>query len=225
MGQFQALREFHVHSEAQLQEAHHTLRSGLVSQLKIPKGATEDEVQELLSEHANDIDDCDWRYKFAFARLLRFSTVVMCFTLVESNLSRVANEMSRRRNLTLCLSDLQAKDLVKRFKKFWTRVANLSWWDDDVRWNLLQDVEQLRHCIVHRNGIIRENEKRLPELVRRGTGVRLLGANEHLVDPDDVGTLVVEHSFCRLIIDELTVLFREVFDQAGCFGPEAPIVE
>lgn len=218
MSEFSILTEFITHSEGQLQESHHTIRSVIATQFKIPPGLRVDDEQFLLAEHFHDIDDCDQRYSLDFACMLRFSLVLMCFTLVESSLSRIAHQIARRKLLDLNLEDLQAKDLVARFRKFWTKVAKLSWWEDEVKWNLLKDVEQLRNCIAHRNGVLRENEKRVHQLIRRDVGVRMLRPND-LLNPDRAGPVFVEERFCREAVASFASLIREVFDRAGCFGP------
>jgi len=223
MGQFRALKEFHSHSEAQLQESCCTLRT-IGGEVVIPPGADDHEVQGLLSEHFDEIDEIDQQCRHVRARLLRHSVLVMCFALVESNLSRISGEIVNRKQLPLSLKELQAKDLVKRFQKFWTKVADLSWWDDHDKWNLLKDVEQMRHIIVHRYGVVRENERRRGQILAHD-GVCLLKTNDENIDPDDVGTLVVEDQFCEMAIDSMTSLMREVFDRADCFGPENLVIE
>lgn len=215
---FAILADFVTHSEAQLQESHHTMRSVIGGEFKLPPDLSVDDEQFLLADHFGDLDDCDRRDKFEFAGMLRFSIILMTFTLVESSLSRIAREITRRKQLDLDLEDLQAKDLVSRFRKFWMKVAKLPWWEDDTNWNLLKDVEQLRNCIAHRNGILRNNEKRVHQLMQRNVGVRLLNSNESL-DSDRPGSVFVEERFCREIIDRFVTLVRQVFDRAGCFGP------
>ena len=225
MTQFRALTDFLSHSEAQLQESHHTARAEIGSGLTIPPGASGEDVQELLSQHEYEIEGCDHRYKIAFARMLRFSVVIMCFTLVESNLSRIAREIVKRNQLSLDMEDLQAKNLVKRFEKFWTKVAGLTWWQDTSKWELLKDVEELRNCIAHRNGVVRDNDARVRRMIKDTVGVGLVSPNDALVDPDDAGTVVIEARYCRRIVEELAGLMNEVFERAGCFGPEHPIIE
>lgn len=227
MGQFRALRDFHHYSEAQLQEGHHTLRSEIASRgVSVPPNSSEQEVQGILSEHWAEIDQCDWQYGVTFSRLLRYAIVVLCFTLIESNLTRIAREIASRRSCNCSLSGKHAKTLVAEFQKTWTS-AGLVWWDDH-RWKQVDELRELRHCLVHRHGVPKDDpaeEPNLRQLLQRDAGVRLLSTTDNMVDPDDVGAVVIEHCFCESIIKDLTALVREVFDRAGCFGPEFPVVK
>ena len=101
-------------------------------------------------------------------------------------------------------------------------MADLEWWpEQDSRWTLLQDVEELRNCIAHRYGALRENEKRVHQLIGRNAGIRLIDPNDALVDPDDEGSITIDAHFCPDVVKELSRLISEIFDRAGCFGQDA----
>ncbi len=162
MSQFQALEDYLRHSEAQIQDSHHTMRAQILSERQ-PTDASYDDVQEWLSLQHTQLENCNRKFTGVFQQTLRFSVVTSIFSLIESNLSRVAMEICRRLHLNLDLEDLQAKDLVRRFKKFWSKVANLNWWDDP-RWDALKDIEALRNCIAHRRGVVKKHEKRIENI-------------------------------------------------------------
>ena len=222
MTQFRALTDFLSHSEAQLQESHHTARAEIGSGLTIPPGASGEDVRELLSQHEYEIQGCDHRYKIAFARMLRFSFVIMCFTLVESNLTRMARRIVKEKQLSRDMEGVRAKNFVERFEKIWTKVAGLTWWQDTSKWDVLKDVGELRHCIVYANGVVRDKDTRVRRMIKDAAGVGIVSPNDALVDPDDVGTVVIEERYCRRIVEELAGLMNEVFERAECFGPERP---
>ena len=220
MDQFRALADFIRHSEAQLQESYHTVRSQVVTELGTGPQKGEDP-EEGIARCNQEIGDVDIRYRHAFTRIMRYSFVTMCFTLFESNLSRIARRIVQQRQLDLNMEDLKAKHLTKRFKKFWTKVVALEWWpEQDSRWTMLQDVEEIRNCITHRYGVVRENEKRIHELVARKVGVRLIDLNDELVDPDDEGSITMDAEFCLHVVKELSALVGEIFDRAGCSGQD-----
>lgn len=224
MSQFEALADYLGYVESQIQESHHSTRSQLLAENRTPPNTPDESVQEWLCLSQLEIDECDRRYAVNFRRMLRFTVLINIYTLVESNLSLLAQEIKSRKRLALDLEDLQAKSLVKRFKKFWTRVAGLSWWNDP-RWCTLQDIEQLRHCIAHRNGVVRVNDGRIKQLLRRDCGVRLVDVNDRLADPDEADVLEIEEWFCRQAVDQMRVLFDEIFNRAGCFGPDHILFE
>jgi hypothetical protein len=222
MSQFHALQDYLKHSEAQIQEGHHAMRAQILSEQR--PDDTDDAVEQWISLQQAELDNCDRRFTQLFQQSLRFSVVISTFTLIESNLSRMAGEMCQRLHLNLGMEDLQAKDLVKRFEKFWTRVAILPWWNDP-RWEKLKEIEELRNCIAHRRGLIRENEQRIRNLVSRHRGVSIIGINDPLVDPDDAGAVRIEESYCLAAVQEMAGLFKEIFERAGCFGPDHLVVE
>jgi hypothetical protein len=225
MAQFNALEDYRAHMEAQIQESPHSTRTQILINSQLPSDAqSEESVQEWLCLRQQEVDECDRRFKVQFCRLLRFSILMSLYTLVESNLSAITGEMKTRKKLPLDMMDLQAKNLVKRFEKFWTKVAGLNWWDD-CRWDQLKDIAEVRNCIAHRNGVIRESDGRIRQLLKRECAIQLVDVNDHLADPDDAGTLEVEEGFCKDGIENMKALFCEVFERAGCFGPDHVVLE
>ena len=224
--QFEALADYIEYVEGQIQESHHSTRSQILTENPTPPDVSEEQVQEWLCERQQEIDECDRRYAVDFRRTLRFMAIITVYTLVESNLSLLAKEIVKRKGLSLDMEDLLARNLVKRFQKFWTKVAHLPWWPDpDPRWDALKDIEELRNCIAHCNGVVGEKDDRIKTLLQRDCGVRLVGRNDPLTDPDEAGTLEIEEGFCRLAVQEMKALFDEAFNRAGCFGPDHIVVE
>jgi len=224
MAQFEALADYIGYVEGQIQKSHHSTRSQILAENKTPPDASDESVQEWLAGRQEEINECDRRYAVDFRRILRFTTLMSVYTLVESNLSFLAQEIRKRKCLAIDMMDLQAKNLVKRFEKFWTKVAGLLWWSDP-RWDALQDIEQLRNCIAHRNGVVRENDGRIKQLLPCNRGVCLVGMNDVLADPDEAGMLEIEERFCREAVEQMSSLFDEIFNRAGCFGPGRVVME
>ena len=224
MAQFGALAEYIGYVESHIQESHHSTRSQILIANQTPPDTSEESITEWLCERQNEIDECDRRFAVVFRRIFRFTILMSVFTLVESNLFLLAKEIMKRKGLTRNMEDMQARNLVKQFEKFWTKVAGLSWWSDP-RWDALKDIKQLRNCIAHRNGVFRENDDRIKQLLQRDFGVRLVGVNDRLVDPDEAGILEFEERFCRDALEKMTGLFDEIFNRAGCFGPDHIVVE
>jgi len=224
MAQFDALEDYRTHMEAQIQDSHHSTRSQILIENKPPSDVeSEESVQEWLCLRQQEVDECDRRFKVHFCRILRFSILMSLYTLVESNLSAIAVEMKARNKLTLDMMDLQAKNLVKRFEKFWTKVAGLSWWGD-CRWDQLKNIAELRNCIAHRSGAIRESDGRIKQLLKRGCNIHSVDVNDHLADPDDAGTLEINDVFCQDGIRDMKALLNHIFERAGCFGPDHVLV-
>ena len=224
MAQFKALADYIGYVEGQIQESHHSTRSQILADNRAPLDDSEESVQNWLYESQREIDDCDRRYAVDFRRILRFTVLMSTYTLVESNLALLAQQIRTRKGLALDMNDLRAKILMERFKTFWTKVAGLLWWPDP-RWDELQDIQKLRNCIAHGNGFVRKNDGRIKQLLRRNCGVRLVGENNHLADPDEAGTLEIDERFCAEAVEQMASLFDEIFNRAGCFGPDHVVVE
>jgi hypothetical protein len=223
LAQFNALEDYRSHMEAQIQENRHSIRSQILTQYQTPPDTSE-EVEEWLSMRQAEVDECDRRFTVVFRRILRFTVLMSVYTLVESNLCLISKEMTKRKNLKLDMMDLKAKNLVKQFEKFWTKVAGLHWWTDD-RWDLLKDIQKLRNYISHRNGVIIQSDNRIKQILQRNCGVRLVDVNDRLTDPDEKGTLEIEERFCREGLEKMKSLFDDIFQRAGCFGPDHIVVE
>lgn len=225
MAQFNALEDYRAHMEAKIRDSHYSTRSQILTENHSPSDVqSEESIQEWLCLRQQEVDECDRRFKVHFCRILRYSVLMSLYTLIESNLTLIAAEMKTRNHLPLNMMDLQAKNLVERFEKFWTKVGALNWWED-CRWNQLKDIEKLRNCIAHRNGIIRENDGRIKQLLQHGDGIHLVDVSDHLADPDDAGTLEIDEGFCKDGIESMSALLNEVFERAGCFGPDHVLVD
>ena len=224
MAQFKALADYIGYVEGQIQQSHHSIRNQVLTENHTPPDMSDESVQEWLCLRQQEIDECDRRYAVDFRRILRFTVLMSIFGLVESSLSLLAQEIKKRKDLALDMEDLQAKSLVKRFEKFWTKVARLPWWSDP-RWDALQDIEQMRNCIAHRNGVVGQNDGRIRQLLNCERGVRLVGVNDPLADPNEAGALEIEELFCREAVEQMTALFDEISNRADCFGPDHIVVE
>ncbi len=227
MGQFRALADFIQHSEAQLQESYHTTRSQVVTELGTGPQAGE-EPEEWIARYDGEIGDVDIRYRIAFSRIMRFSFVVMCFTMLESSLVRVAMEVVSRKQLTSRWEDRKEKGILKKFEAFW-RCLPAPPLRTNSAWQLADEVRALRNCIAHRNGWFcedddneqaRRDDEKVRQVIDRDLGVGVVSADGALVDPDDVGSIGIEERFCPYVVKELTHLITEIFDRAGCFGQD-----
>lgn len=226
-GQFKALSDFIEHSEAQLQESYHTIRAQIVSELGTGP-AIDEEPEEWLSRYDEEVGSIDIRYQIAFSRVMRFSFVVMAFTLLESNLIRIANEISRRRGLGQKWNCAQGTTVLQCFEKFWIE-ASLPPWEEGT-WTLPDQVRALRNVIAHRNGWLAEDRSNqratrdddiVRELMSENVGVSLV-EDGPLIDPDDIGSVMIKHDFSPVIVQRFILLIKYIFDRAGCFGKSAP---
>jgi len=221
MAQFNTLEDYISYAEGQIQESHHSTRCQILIENRTPPDASEEVVQEWLDAREQELDDCDRRYAVDFRRILRFTIIMSAYSLAELSLSMIAKEIRNRKGLASKKD--KAKKTLDRFEGFWTKVAQMPWWSDP-RWDMLKDIRELRNCIAHRNGVVRENDGRIEQLVHRDCGVRLVGVKDPLADPDEARTLEIEERFCRKAVEEMRTLFDEIFNRAGCFGPDHIVV-
>jgi len=84
-------------------------------------------------------------------RILRYSSIVSTFILVESALSAICHELQREDGFSLNLADLSGKGL-DQCRKFLTRVAGVDLSELDPEWRQFSDWRRIRNCIVHANG-------------------------------------------------------------------------
>ncbi len=225
MARFKALEDYIGFVEVHIQESHDAAVSQVLTENRTPPDSSDESEREWFCVRQHEIDECNQRYAIDFPRILRFTVLMSIFTLVESNLSLLAQEIMKRKDFALDMEDQQVKNPVKRFKKFWTKVARLPSWWSDPRWGELLDIEELRNCIAHRNGVVEKRDGRITQLLPRGCGVRLVALNDPLADPDEVGTLEIEERYYREAVKQMTALFDEIFNRAGCFGSDHVVVE
>ena len=147
-----------------------------------------------------------------FPRLLRYSIVTLLHTVVETQMFRLANYLTRKQGLSLTVNDCRERG-IKRTKLYLNKVMTLNVADDPA-WKKLCDLNDLRDIIVHRRGL-QGPRKHQQDVAKRlikeyNEGLSLLG-------PEDSPESEIEVSldFCRCFLNTIEQFFRRLFQKAG----------
>ena len=167
-------------------------------------------------------DEHDYLYVDAFhrgdlysmmQRVLAYSAVTMAYMVLETRLVTFARFIRESRNLEIKPNQIAGRDPLSRTKLYLERVADLDLPPGHL-WQSLGNLEILRHAIVHNSGRIESGDrcdKAIPTLSSlyggQVTSAKRAGSSSSL--------LVVRLSLCFRFLDEISQLFKHLFDSAG----------
>jgi len=179
------------------------------------------EVHESLikAEFGNSDEFSSQKYEFeavyggVFPRSLRYSFVMLLYSVVENEIVAVCAEIRKRRHLFE--ESIPGKETpLERCKKFLSKNCDI---DFGVmpEWQKLTVLEKVRDCIAHVGGRIDFSRDRafLESVSTSGMGIT---KSNH---PIFRGILTVEQAFCLECSAAVISFFTIIFDQAG-FGSE-----
>lgn len=227
MSSFHGLGEFLQTVEAQLEEAKNLERGRLRAEYQAFEAKNrEDEMSQAGELHA-ERQTVERQFEVTFTTTLRYSFVVSLFGQVESQLKAVCDTISKRKNLDLHLGDLSGRTLLARTNKFLEKVAGQRGVPND-QCEVINDLQKVRDCIVHTNGrvALSRDEQHIRRLCAKGSGISLVAADSGLHAYAGVGgteaeeLLIIERSFCYETLKATQRIFTDLFEQAGCFGPD-----
>ena len=145
-----------------------------------------------------------------FPRCLRYSFVMLLYSIVENEIVAVCGEVRKRRNL----SELAGKETpLGRCKTFLSKTCGIDFGVSE--WEKLTILEKVRDCVAHAGGRVGASRDKgfLEGIATLGKGITI---SEH---PIFKGVLCVDQKFCLDSSDAAISLFRIIFDRAG-FGSE-----
>lgn len=154
------------------------------------------------------------RYNRDFPRNMRYSFVVLLQIIIETRLRAACDEISRRKRLQLTEGNLRGS-AIDRARLFLSKVASLDVSNSQL-WQQLTDLQKIRDCVVHANGIVADS--------RDSTHLRQVVGSKVGVSLDPSGALAIDQEYCGAALESARRFFEELFDSAG-FGPAFPKVK
>jgi len=84
-------------------------------------------------------------------------------------------------------------------------------------WSELDEINNLRNCIVHVNGDVEAFNRRaiIVEITKKKTGQGL--------SLNDRGFVQIDHAYCRHVVEVMKGFFDEILDEAG-FGRAQEVI-
>ena len=124
---------------------------------------------------------------------------------IESCLRNMCHEIARRRQLQFEEKEYNG-NVYEKTKKFLSKAANIRV-TEITMWNKMQDIQKVRDCLVHVDGVVADSRdvKHLKAMVGRGIGLLL----------DRSGKLFIEYMYCHNSVIEAHRYFKTLLDEAG----------
>jgi hypothetical protein len=145
-------------------------------------------------------------------RLSAYSVIILLQSLVETQLHAYGRRLRRVQGIKLDIADLQGKGITPA-QKYITKVAGIDI-ANDLGWQELCSLQDLRNIIVHRRG--RQGSSEQQKVVRRlmnqypeDLSLRTLWS-----DPEDHEVLVT-FRLCSHLLEQVEAFFRRLCKAAG----------
>jgi len=154
------------------------------------------------------LEESEIRSKFDYwiPRVISYSIITMLHSVVEAQLRNLANRLGKIHNKTLKPNEITG-DAIDRSKTYLVKVIGLPVNENPV-WPVLRDMADIRHIIVHDQGVIGDDTKRLDHI--KGLKRRYpKDLSEH------AGELHVSIHLCEYFLDKVEEFFRDLFKQGG----------
>ena len=201
MATLKTIREYSITMEKQLDLLHETREALLRAEAK-----SWEDLQVDLPEFKIVFDHI-------FPRCLRYSFVVFLYSVVETELEALGNELRKRRELPEDPISGKATPL-ERCKTFLSKNFTIDF-GSISSWEKLVTLEKVRNCIAHAGGRIEDSRDKefLGRKAESGIGLNI---SDHAVSK---GRLSIEQEFCVSSSEAAISFFDLVFERTG-FGPE-----
>lgn len=142
-------------------------------------------------------------YQRLFPYKLRYSFVLLLWTIVETQLKASCDFKAQHSDTSLTLADIRANDTLGRCRKYFEKVMDVKL-DEDSLWSELNSLQKLRNCIAHANGVLEDirhdgDRKHLEQYFRRGLGLSRDSTGAVAIEP-----VYCEHEKCGTLLISLT---------------------
>lgn len=227
MSSLDDLAEFRDILEAQMPEVKQLDRERIINEFKLFTADNRDEEELILAEQNTELEILDRKFAMTYPRISRYSFLTMLFMHIETNLKAVCVEIAKRKKLKYRASEFRGT-VFDQAKLFLIKEASLPSFAP-AAWETLTNLQKLRNCIVHCGGRVADSRDRadIESLTtRKDLGLSItppmfpgLTKDDPFVDADE-GLLQIEPIFCTTILEGIKSLFGQIFEKAGCFGPD-----
>jgi hypothetical protein len=179
-----------------------------------------DALKELANEEKWDFSDfsvedqsLDIKFGYWLPKLAHYSVIILLSSLVETQLLGYAKSVGQRNASVFDPSDLRGS-ILEKTALYVTKVSGLQL-KQNPRWQLLNDLQELRNVIVHRAGKPPEDKDKrrdLEQMMKRYQGLSLV---ENFYSIDTYSQLDVSIYTCKAFAGEVEAFFKGLFKDDG----------
>ena len=141
-----------------------------------------------------------------------YSIIPICYMLFETNLSEFAKIAKNHFSINIKYGDLSGSK-IERIKKYLDKFANLKV-ASYQSWSILKDLEIIRNCIIHNDGIVNESfrdHKKLKLLPDKYLGQLFISTPIH----SEHEVVVIKFSLCEIFIKNIHEFFDKLIEELG----------
>jgi len=164
----------------------------------------EEQSQDLGEHHQQEMVDRYWEefhnYDDSYPETTRRALFVVAFSHLEHALNKLCRIVQDSLQLRARLKDAHGKGIV-RAKTYLKRIAGLQFPDGGVEWVRVQELQEVRNCIVHRAGEVGDSDNNLKKWI---------DAHADIASVSPAGTLALEEGFLPYALDVIEAILREI---------------
>jgi len=199
--ELQSLSKYREVFEEQLNFVKDQERTRLRARFASPVSEMDDADRQFASEEVDNL------VEEILPRFFRGPYLIALCALFESGVIELADYLAEEKQLSLKLSDIQARKPLKRWDKYYTHVARFPLGFDDSTWERLEELRVVRNVLAHSNGRLDLAEESARRKVKKWCK-----ENRGLYVHFDL--LIVSAEYTRaaqvLVIDTLSILIDRV---------------
>jgi len=157
-------------------------------------------------------------YYDEFPYILHNSFFVSAYFLLEYDIGMICRDLKDRHKIPISLSDLKP-DLLKRAKLYY-KLAGLDLSCDMQILQEITDYARVRHCIVHSNGLLKENDKDYKALIEY-INKRGLIKKRQIISNDAEQEIGLTEKFCKEAVDTMQKFVDAVYKTSMTKGKQS----
>ncbi len=169
--------------------------------------------KNLTPEQHNQFDvDHLWGYVYyydEFPYILRNSFLVSAYSLFEHNIGMICRNVKNEHKIPITWSDLMG-NLLERAKKYF-KLAGLDLLSDNPTWEEIDKYAKIRHCIVHRNGLLKEDYRYYKEIIEYVKTKGLIKQRTIIFDGTTDQAIGLTKEFCEKAVGTFQNFVRAVY--------------
>ncbi|MBD1571586.1 hypothetical protein [Aliivibrio sp. S10_S31] len=143
-----------------------------------------DELQTLISTVQEESNECEVPaieiyFLKQYSRFHRNSTILICYSILESNMVAICEKYASQRKLPIKLADLNGNGILK-CKKYLENFEIVDFNEPEIKkhWEKLPVLSKLRNCIAHAEGDLSKYTKLKPDTINGEIGLSI--KNNHV---------------------------------------------
>jgi hypothetical protein len=167
--------------------------------------------KSLKPRNLDDIDgmiDGIWWRDVQFQHFLRYSFVVLLHLAVEDRITKFCNLIGEKQHLHSRIEKRNGS-CIKPAKDYLHKTARIP----EVNWIPIENLAKVRNCIVHTMGNVKSSrdEPCLRQLASKTVSLSISEPKDMEFDED---TLVIESSYCVMVVSQAASFFDELFERS-----------